>query len=295
MKALRAAERECGAVAWRAAIDHERYRTTFASRAALSAASSGIGDERVRVGQRHRARVRQSLHRIGRKLPPASSEIVRQLLGGACPDDWRGDAGTLQQPAQRDLCRRLAYIICDGNYRIEAVLNAYGGAIVSNDGKKVVFNPPETVEAITFLADVFGNPKYAKMIPPGQESWTDTGNNEAWLNGTAGFVENAYTLYAQSYRDKNPIYGNTAMISGVLGPATDRVIVTGSMGGTGGGASPPSDGYRESRVRARLPKNVLNTKVIANTTMAKTTSCAMSDPTSSLPPEMRFTTTSITR
>ncbi|MDQ2787145.1 MAG: extracellular solute-binding protein, partial [Chloroflexota bacterium] len=42
----------------------------------------------------------------------------------------------------------------DGNYQVISILEAYGGAINSNDGLKVVFNSPETVAAIQFLADI---------------------------------------------------------------------------------------------------------------------------------------------
>jgi len=112
----------------------------------------------------------------------------------------------------------------DGNYLIESCLFNYGGNFVSNDGKKVVFNSPETVQAITFLSDIFTNAKYKNMLPPGINSWTDPSNNEAWLAGTLGITQNGYTLYAQSFRDKNPVYGNTAVLGGVAGPGTDKVI-----------------------------------------------------------------------
>ena len=80
------------------------------------------------------------------------------------------------------------------------------------------------MQAITFLADIHTNPKYKNMLPPGVEGWTDPSNNEAWLAGTLGFTQNAYTLYAQSKATKNPVYPNTAVLPGVLGPGTDQII-----------------------------------------------------------------------
>ena len=112
----------------------------------------------------------------------------------------------------------------DGNYLIQSILFNYGANFVNNEGTKVVFNSPETVSAITFLADIFTNAKYKNMLPPGINSWTDPSNNEAWLAGTLGITQNGYTLYAQSFRDKNPVYGNTAVLGGVSGPGADRVI-----------------------------------------------------------------------
>ncbi len=88
----------------------------------------------------------------------------------------------------------------------------------------MTFNSPETVAAITFLADIHTNAKYKNALPPGVEGWTDPSNNEAWLAGTIGFTQNAYTLYAKSLADKNPVYDNTAILPGVLGPGTDQII-----------------------------------------------------------------------
>jgi multiple sugar transport system substrate-binding protein len=112
----------------------------------------------------------------------------------------------------------------DGNYLITSVLNSYGGAVYSDDGAKVVFNSPETVAAISFLADLYTNAKYRNMLPPGVNGWTDPSNNQAWLAGIIGFTQNAYTLYAQSKADKNPVYDKTAVIPGLIGPGTEQVI-----------------------------------------------------------------------
>jgi multiple sugar transport system substrate-binding protein len=112
----------------------------------------------------------------------------------------------------------------DGNYLITSVLNSYGGAVYSDDGKKVVFNSPESIAAISFLADIYTNAKYRTMLPPGVNGWTDPSNNQAWLAGLVGFTQNAYTLYAQSKADKNPVYDHTAIIPGLIGPGTEQVI-----------------------------------------------------------------------
>jgi len=112
----------------------------------------------------------------------------------------------------------------DGNYQVLSILQAYGGSLNSNDGLKVTFNSPETVAAITFLADIHTNPKYKNMLPPGVEGWTDPSNNEAWLAGTLGITQNGYTLYAQSKAQNNPVYDKTAVLAGVVGPGTDQII-----------------------------------------------------------------------
>lgn len=118
----------------------------------------------------------------------------------------------------------------DGTATVTAVVNAWGGSVISDDGQKVVFNSPETVAGITWLADIYTNAKWKNMLPPGVLSWTDPSNNEAWLAGTVGFTQNAYTLYAKSKADNNPVYDKTAVIPGFTGPAADRVINSPGVG-----------------------------------------------------------------
>jgi multiple sugar transport system substrate-binding protein len=115
----------------------------------------------------------------------------------------------------------------DANGLIEDCIQAYGGAMNDDTGKKVTLNSPETVAAVTFLADIYTNAKYKNMLPPGVGGWNDTGNNEAWLAGTIGITKNAFSLYAKSYADKSPIYGQTAVFPALLGPGTDRLITPG--------------------------------------------------------------------
>jgi len=118
----------------------------------------------------------------------------------------------------------------DGRATVLDCIHAYGGSIASDDGKKVVLDSPETHAAVNFLADLYTNPKYKNMLPPDVFAWDDLGNNKAWLAGTIGITENAYTLYAQSFKDKNPVYPNTAIFPGLLGPGVETVINTGGWG-----------------------------------------------------------------
>lgn len=101
----------------------------------------------------------------------------------------------------------------DGHGLIMDAIQAFGGSITDAGGKKVTFNSPETVAAVKFLADIYTNPKYKPMLPPGIESWTDTSNNEAYLAGKVGMTQNAFSVYAQMKRDKNPLLEKTAVAS----------------------------------------------------------------------------------
>ena len=72
----------------------------------------------------------------------------------------------------------------DGWGVASAILQAFGGHFTDETGKKVKFNSPETVAAFEWLVETYDrNGKYAAMLPPGVESWTDTGNNEAYARG----------------------------------------------------------------------------------------------------------------
>ena len=122
-------------------------------------------------------------------------------IGSFLRKDWMQEKGIAPKDVYtweelRDLClaisdpgkRRFGWGMTvnrsgDANGMIEALINSYGGAIASNDGRKVTFNSPETVQAVTFLGDIYTNPKYKPMLPPGVASWTDTSNNENWLAG----------------------------------------------------------------------------------------------------------------
>jgi multiple sugar transport system substrate-binding protein len=101
----------------------------------------------------------------------------------------------------------------DGYGYLVLLIQAFGGHFTDETGKIVQFNSPETVKAYEWLVETYDRSgKYAAMLPPGVESWNDTGNNEAWLAGQIGFTQNAFSIYAQSKRDANPVYPNTLLL-----------------------------------------------------------------------------------
>jgi multiple sugar transport system substrate-binding protein len=100
----------------------------------------------------------------------------------------------------------------DGHGLIMDCIQSFGGFVSDVTGKKVTFNSPETIAAVTFLSDIYTNPKWKPMLPPGVESWTDTSNNEAFLAGKISFTQNALSVYGQLKRDKNPILANTILV-----------------------------------------------------------------------------------
>jgi multiple sugar transport system substrate-binding protein len=166
-------------------------------------------------------------------------------IGSFLRKDWMQEAGITPKDVYtweelRDLClaisdpgkRRFGWGMTmnrsgDANGIIDAVINSYGGSIASNDGTKVTFDSPETVQAVTFLGDIYTNPKYRPMLPPGVAAWTDNSNNENWLAGVLGYTRNSFSVYADSKTKKNPVYNNTHVFADCIGPATDKPLLLG--------------------------------------------------------------------
>jgi multiple sugar transport system substrate-binding protein len=121
------------------------------------------------------------------------------------------------------------YAVGDGPTLIFHVVHSWGGSLQDKEGRKVVFNSPETVAGITWLADIYTNPKYKNMLPTGYESWDGAANNASFLNGTVGMTSNAFTMYAKAKDDKNPVFANTFVASRPKGPATPNAPLTGGQ------------------------------------------------------------------
>jgi multiple sugar transport system substrate-binding protein len=121
------------------------------------------------------------------------------------------------------------YAVGDGPTLIFHVVHSWGGSLQDQTGTKVVFNSPETVAGITWLADIYTNPKYKNMLPTGYESWDGAANNASFLNGTVGITANAFTMYAKAKDDKNPVFQNIHVASRPKGPATPNTPLTGGQ------------------------------------------------------------------
>jgi multiple sugar transport system substrate-binding protein len=102
----------------------------------------------------------------------------------------------------------------DGFGYLIAVVQAFGGHFTDETGQIVQFDTPEAVAAFEWLKETYDRKgKYAPMLPPGVESWTDSSNNEAFLAGQVAYTHNAFSVYAQSKRDNNPVYPNILLLN----------------------------------------------------------------------------------
>ena len=120
----------------------------------------------------------------------------------------------------------------DGFGSLIQLIQAFGGHFTDETGQIVTFDSPETVAAYEWLKETYDrNGKYAAMLPPGVESWTDTSNNEAWLAGQIGYTHNAFSVYAQSKRDNNPVYPATSCCCARRRPTTATAVTAATSAG----------------------------------------------------------------
>jgi multiple sugar transport system substrate-binding protein len=106
----------------------------------------------------------------------------------------------------------------DGESLVQNIMWSWGGALADPTGEIVTMYSPETIDGMTWLADIYTNPANANMLPPGVNSWNDTSNNEAYNAGIIGFTSNAGTLYATGKSNNNPVADATTLIRVPLGP-----------------------------------------------------------------------------
>lgn len=116
----------------------------------------------------------------------------------------------------------------DGESLVWDIIWHWGGALTDESGQIVTLNSPETVAGIKWLAEVYLDKKWEKMLPPGVNSWTDPSNNEAYLAGTIPFTSNAGTLYAKAVVDKVPFWQEIKLIQKPYGPIRKRFQGAGS-------------------------------------------------------------------
>jgi multiple sugar transport system substrate-binding protein len=106
----------------------------------------------------------------------------------------------------------------DGDWFRNRITHGWGAYIQDETGKFVTFDSPEMVEAMTVMTDLYMNPKWEPMLPPGVLAWTDSSNNEAYLAGKLAYTQNGGTVYGKAILDNNPIKDITGFHSPAGGP-----------------------------------------------------------------------------
>jgi multiple sugar transport system substrate-binding protein len=112
----------------------------------------------------------------------------------------------------------------DGEHFVQVTCAMFGSTLADKTGQLVTLDSPETVNAVTWITDIYTNPKWKNMLPPGVNGWTDTGNNEAWLASKIGYTQNGGTLYAQSVQEGKTLQDDTAFLPQPAGPTGLRLM-----------------------------------------------------------------------
>jgi multiple sugar transport system substrate-binding protein len=118
----------------------------------------------------------------------------------------------------------------DGDGLVRDMVLFMGGQLTDESGQLVVLNKEPfrqyAITALDRLKEIYTDPKYASMVPPGVLSWTDTSNNEAYLAGKIFYTSNAGTMFAKAVVDKNPVADDTYLIPSPkgTGPGGRRLL-----------------------------------------------------------------------
>ena len=104
----------------------------------------------------------------------------------------------------------------DGDTAIRNAIFMWGGQITDESGEVVVLNTEPyrsyAIAGLNFYKEIYTDPKWASMLPPGVGGWTDPSNNEAWLAGKIGITTNAGTIFAKAVVDKNPVADDSFLV-----------------------------------------------------------------------------------
>ena len=103
----------------------------------------------------------------------------------------------------------------DAESAIRMMIWSFGGKVMAEDGKTVVFNSPETRAAYQFVADMFLKDR---IIPHSALTWDDAGNNVAYQTGRAAFVMNPPSIYQWLQEHDKKLLAATVMVSVPKGP-----------------------------------------------------------------------------
>ncbi|WP_199613994.1 ABC transporter substrate-binding protein [Paenibacillus alkalitolerans] len=132
-------------------------------------------------------------------------------------DEFRTMAKALTDPGKGVYGAGLGYGKgnSDAEFLTRGIIWSYGGSVDTKDGKTVIVNSPETVEAAKFIRDLFLTDK---STPPSALGWDDSGNNKAYLSGQAAMIFNVGSVLATIKNDNPDLYEKTGVAPYPAGP-----------------------------------------------------------------------------
>ena len=108
----------------------------------------------------------------------------------------------------------------DGINFVQVVIWAFGGKLCSEDGTKVMFNSPETLEALKYMVELYNS----GVMPPGVTGWDDSANNKAWGAGQLAITSNAPSIYYQLKTQDPDMAAKTLHGAWPAGPAGEAAV-----------------------------------------------------------------------
>lgn len=118
----------------------------------------------------------------------------------------------------------------DGESWVQTAWFEAGNRITDETGQKVIFDTDLSVEAFTWLRDLYTDATYKPAMPPGVLAWDDLGNNNAWNAGTIGFTLNAGTLYSAALKTVPRIGNDSFLVDQPAMPIGAKQKLIGSAG-----------------------------------------------------------------
>jgi multiple sugar transport system substrate-binding protein len=109
----------------------------------------------------------------------------------------------------------------DAEWLSRSIVWSHGGSVFDPTGKKIVFNSPETLKAVNFIAGLFLKDK---VTPPTAMGWDDGGNNTAYISGQAAMVVNTGSILNVLRKNQSDILPSTEIAVLPKGPV-DRSIL----------------------------------------------------------------------
>lgn len=103
----------------------------------------------------------------------------------------------------------------DAEFLTRGIIWSYGGSVDTKDGKTIIANSPETIEATKLIRDIFLTDK---STPPSALGWDDSGNNKAYLSGQAAMIFNVGSTLSTIKKDNPDLYEKTGIAPYPAGP-----------------------------------------------------------------------------
>ena len=152
-------------------------------------------------------------------VPVFTRKDLLDEIGKPVPATWdelREDARLIQ--AKHPEMTAIGLTVSNSNDaegQIRNVIWSFGGQVMAQDGKTVVFDSAETRAAYQFVADIFLKDR---TIPRAALTWDDSGNNIAYQTGRSAFVINPPSIWYWLQDNDKKIQAGTVMASVPRGP-----------------------------------------------------------------------------